>query len=732
MPTAKLLNDLAFAVGSVDVSGYTASSTTNITARLQAAINNVAAFGGGIVWLPVGAWQISVNTIVVASNITIKALWPGATTLHFPTGTSTRRFMLQTGNSKSNIRFEDFNVSGSFCDDCAILIGDACNNIQIRDINCTNAQLVTAGNSDWDVVTPAEYGYGLVIERCSGTGNGLYDTQGQFIFVRMQWNWVVRDCRATNYNHGAQWWGGDAAFLATKAEGRGDLTNARKCGDGLIENCDFVTMGGAGIWGAMGNGITVRSCFAMDCGDINFDTESGDNILFDDCTAVHGKNALFATYFAARNVKFARCRGTFTSNTIAAGGALRFYNCWNDSSLPTNQKDVTIENCTFESSVLDASGNFPYIAQDNGCTYNLQVKDCRFRNGCVNLIGSSNTKSMTVEGNEFEFDMAPTVVQRVITVGRPQYTTPGTADGDYTTVANDNKIRIRSTAWPTGSSGIYFSFTVAGANWIWSPQCKNNEIKTTSAILTYGYHVLSTNGSSSTRIRLHFGGNTAPDSYTTSGTVRQRALFIDDSTATTPPVQVIAHGRNRSSENGIDFGPVLTRTLTMVKIPTSITGTNTIAMADTANLQVSDTIRMTGCTNAGNNNTDFTIASIVANTSVTVSGTPLTNETPPGTARLFKRIPADTRRLVTVSAVGSGSNQYAEAGTGVQALSRMRYHASTLDGAASSAPSTDERLDWPVRCYEHGFLTIYVDNPTDAAINCADVTLYIGAEGRLQ
>lgn len=722
----------------VDVSGLTPGSTTDITTRFSDGLTTLSALGGGTLFIPAGAWMVQDNTIVVPSNVTIKGIFPGVVTLHFPAGTGSRRFMLQTGNSKTNIRFEDLAFSGSFCDDCAILIGDACVGMQIRDIVCTNAQLVTAGNSNWDVVTPAEYGYGLVIERCSGTGNGLYATQGQFIFVRMQWNWVIRDCRATNYNHGAQWWGGDAAFLAVKAEGRGDLTNIRKCGDGLIENCDFVTMGGAGVWGAMGNGITVRSCFAMDCGDICFDAESCDNVLFDDCTAVNAKNALFASYFAARNVKFARCRGTFTSNTIAAGGALRFYNCWNVSNDPRNQKDVVLENCTFESTVLSAAGNFPYVAQDLGPTFDITVKDCKFRNGAINLIGNQNTKSMIVEDNIFEFDMAPTAVQRVITVGRPQYTTPGTTDGDYVTIANANKIRIRSAAWPTGSSAIHFDYSIAGATWVWSPQCKDNEVKTTAAILTYAYHIRSVSGSSGSRIRLHFGGNTAPEAYTSSGTIRDRGLFIDDATATTPPVQVIAHGRNKSSENGIDFGPVLTRTLNMVKIPTAITGGNTIAIANTSNLQIGDTVRMTGATNAANNNTNFRISGVTANTSITVTSadglntTPLTNETPPGSARLYKRILAGTKRLVTVSAVGSGATVYAEAGTGVQALSRSVYEVSSLDTAALTTPTDDDRLEYSARCYMHGELTIYVENPHTTDVNCADVTLYVMMLGRVQ
>lgn len=742
----------------VNVAPLNPGATTDIDAKILQTLDLADASGCREIVLPPGEWRVPANFLVtrggLASGTTIRGAWPGATTIYLQSN-GTRRGFWHTGNDRTGITFKDLKFVGGFCDDASIIVGSGCRDVHIQDIECVNAQLATVGGAaSWEASNSSNWTYGTVIERCRGTGNNSFTSQGQFIFVNYSWNWIVRDCRATGYNHGVQWWGGDGAYESTPGKtgiGKGDLFNERKCGRGLVDNCEFITINGAAVWGSMGSGITVLNCYGKDCGDINFDSESGDDILFDNCRAENGRNALFGTYFAQRKCTFRNCRGYFTDNTIASGGALRFYGCWNDSATPPNHKDVVLEGCHFEASVLAANGAFAKVCQELGPTYNIKVVDCYFRNGVIDLFRGNN-RQMAVHKCEFEFSLVPGIAQNVIFVGRSQWTDGGVADADYDTVVTDCLIMVDTAAWPTGSSAILLYYTDTGLAFVWSSKIGGNRVKWNGSKLTYGYRIVNDTTDPNALIRCHFGDNTAPDAYEGGGTVKQRALFIDDTTSQRP-TQVIPYAPNKSQENGVEFGPILTRTLTMVKVPGAISGQNTIALTDTSNLQVGDTIRMTGCTNAGNNATDFRITAIVANTSITVNrvvegtatepdsgltmqtttitATPLTNETPPGTARLYKRILAGTKRLVTTSAVGAAASLYAEAGTGFQALARMRYEASCFETGGTTL-TADEQLDWIARCYVHGTMTFYVENPTSTDIDCADVTLYTLATGRVQ
>lgn len=130
-------------------------------------------------------------------------------------------------------------------------------------------------------------------------------------FVGWADGWVVQDVEFRNVPSGIQWWGGDASPR------RGGLPDAaRLCRNGRISNASVRNVLGAGIWGSMGQAITIADSSVADCQDVGCDAEGSFEITWERCRAARCANGAFAEFNYCRNISYIDCEA------VAAPGQL--------------------------------------------------------------------------------------------------------------------------------------------------------------------------------------------------------------------------------------------------------------------------------------------------------------------------------------------------------------------------------------------------------------------------
>lgn len=148
-----------------------------------------------------------------------------------------------------------------------------------------------------------------------------------------------------NVPHGIQWWGGDAGVEFWQ---NGARANARKCRNLLIERASVRRAQTGGIWGSMGQDVTVRDCAASECLDVGFDAEGCNTTSFERCHARNCHNGCFTTFSLCDGVRFADCQGTVDRKEYPL---FRIYNATQSNA---DNRNVTVTGGRFE--CLDRSG----------------------------------------------------------------------------------------------------------------------------------------------------------------------------------------------------------------------------------------------------------------------------------------------------------------------------------------------------------------------------------------
>ena len=107
------------------------------------------------------------------------------------------------------------------------------------------------------------------ISHCRGEGSRRAMAQHTAgVLLSFTRDWTVSHCSFSRYDQGVQWWGGDS-----NPERDGKIGNARKCQNGTVDNVFVNYVRGGGIWGSMGENITVENCRVTHCGDVGIDFE---------------------------------------------------------------------------------------------------------------------------------------------------------------------------------------------------------------------------------------------------------------------------------------------------------------------------------------------------------------------------------------------------------------------------------------------------------------------------
>lgn len=414
---------------SVQDFGATGDGITDDTVAIQAAINasSQVNFPSGT-YLITSALVLPSNATLIGTNATIQ--WNAASFSAAMTGSAINDIIIEGLIFNSTTPVTANATWGIALQKVTRLKVSKCKANNVNLVYTTSSQTLYTNVVSDETNASFNCSRDVLVEHCTVYGPG---TTNQAclggVFMQYTLRFAVTNCTVQNSGHGVHWWGGDAN---TSADGA--LANARKCFNGSITNCDIYNVNGGGIWGSMGQWITVSGNTVNTCQDVGIDFEG----CFD-CTATGNTvtacpNGGLTNFFYTQNL-------VFSGNTVSQSNAAPAYRCYNDTQ-NTNNKSVLLTGNTFRGVGVFTSADFI-----NGPIENASFIGNNFYN-CTLSCAYNNMKIINVVGNTFVYDIVASGITAFISVG------------SATTNANisikDNQV-ISLVTHPAGSAGIFVS-----------------------------------------------------------------------------------------------------------------------------------------------------------------------------------------------------------------------------------------------------------------------------------
>ena len=239
------------------------------------------------------------------------------------------------------------------------------------------------------------------------------------------------------FAHGFQWWGGDA----NPEKGQGAAGTPRGALNLTFVGNTISNVGGAGIWGSMGEGIVASANIIENCGDVCLDSEGSNSVVFSNNYVKDGANGAISTFFYNRDV-------LITGNTLVSSAAskplLRTYTPWQKAPY---DRDVQVVGNHF--TCLDTSPCF--ISSTTGLPERFVFKDNTLRNVTLDISDANPKHVVVIAGNDFLFDVAASRVTGAIRVARTYSLLPGVPG--YCDISNNT---VRSNVpQPPGSAALF-------------------------------------------------------------------------------------------------------------------------------------------------------------------------------------------------------------------------------------------------------------------------------------
>jgi len=245
----------------------------------------------------------------------------------------------------------------------------------------TNNVRLNESNSSFDIKVIGNTAISARNEFATGTAVNFTFTQGA----------VASDNIIRGFAGGFQWWGGDA----NPHKGNGAAANERGARNLSFVNNRISDVGGAGIWGSMGEGIVASGNIIERCSDVCLDSEGSNSVIFSNNYVKDGANGAITTFFYNRDV-------LITGNTVVSSSAakplLRTYNSGQDRAY---DRDVQVVGNHF--TCLDTSPCF--INSVAGLPERFVFKDNTLRNVSVDLSDANFKHIVVISGNDFLFDV---------------------------------------------------------------------------------------------------------------------------------------------------------------------------------------------------------------------------------------------------------------------------------------------------------------------------------------
>jgi Right handed beta helix region len=272
--------------------------------------------------------------------------------------------------------------------------------IQILGCKSKGASLIhcmTKAESTYKSIKSYDFCNNISVLRCEAIGLEDFVDDGCIVFSYSQ-NFRVSQSIIRYYNQGIMWWGGDSNHQRD-----GQLSNERKCKNGLIENNVISYIKGGGIWGSMGKNIDIISNNVSNCNDVGIDSEGSSNILIKNNKVHNCNNGCITTFFLNINVQVV---DNSVSTNIDKQFLFKIYN----SSQSFDNKSISLKGNIFK---YTGSYGMAFLGGDN--VENLEVINNSFENVVLEL-SSNNNHIINIMNNSFQFTRN-TMTESFINVG---------------------------------------------------------------------------------------------------------------------------------------------------------------------------------------------------------------------------------------------------------------------------------------------------------------------------
>jgi len=277
---------------------------------------------------------------------------------------------------------------------------------------------------------------------------------GNFIVLNVCWDWVAEGNIGREYRAGIYWRGGGDANPARDGGVGATRWNRR----GSITGNSFYDLGAGGIWGGLGQDITMAGNVVERALDLGIHSEGGRNITITGNTATDCKNGEFACFFVDEN---AVITGNSARKTdTATYGTQMFY--WNNGSAGELTTDAAASAIiTGNSFVCEDNADYGTIRFTTGTTQSFSG------NSLINvkieaLPASATGKSVQTEvrDNSLKFTNDLSAAFDAMSFGR--FTNSGTSGLVAGALIEDNRFECGFA--PHADSNAIYIFDDTGAN----------------------------------------------------------------------------------------------------------------------------------------------------------------------------------------------------------------------------------------------------------------------------
>lgn len=409
----------AFGIYLPEAHGAIGNGIANDTTAVQAAINTCP--NGCQVYLS-RTYNVTTGSINLASGVSLQGVGTQTTFItsnssgSILTGTSVSKISARSiafsGTSDAVIAFHFLAASDIRVEQCATI---TCALLFSESTSATYAG-VNSGNSCWRI---------NVIDNICLLLGAVASTNAAIQLRYTNESSIVNNI-TEGYYHGIQYWGGDANT-------NGAITNARLSVGLVISGNHVKNSTAGGIWGSMGERLTIASNEVSGCGDIGIDVEGTNTATITGNTVEACTNGAIAMFYLNSGIIV---QGNSCSTTVAGQWLFAIYN----SAQSTDNKDITVQGNTFI-----GVGVIAKVGNENAD--DIKIVGNTLRNTEI-LFNSNNYHLVTVEDNTLVFDLAAGSAFNAIQVQKTNGDGRARVSGNI--VYSDDGV-----SQPAGSRGIY-------------------------------------------------------------------------------------------------------------------------------------------------------------------------------------------------------------------------------------------------------------------------------------